>query len=500
MHPGYWILRQIALTCPTASLFVRARVPSRSRVLFRHIDSLENVADQWDRWLFPALNEYSERGSMIEYAINPRAEGPRNPEVVGTAVCVGLLPGKHFTLERRLRQIAMLRAMHFAPSYVIQTTRSCYAVYQFDSVVDEARRMGIARKLAYLTDTALEKRASDPYLMLPLPGFIAGRDAVKLIYPEPHGSCEIRTPSEFSHFPDVSGKKLEKYEELLAQGGEGDDARSFLEGILREASEVGDARSTLVQIVSAARRRSQKRIRKTLGAPFREPDQLVVPDIRALPLIYLQLAITYMKKGIEMSISEMAKLVYRYSGRRLNDDVDMPTGMQGIDRAIIAQLIELGYVEGAVLDFYRRPEFRAGIGKPDEYLRELYSYELEKLRAADAVPRQVAEPTQRAAWEFIVAVCSRLETTELGKYAKVRGDVLDLDVLACHPLYEKQLIEEGKSPLTRSHIQLAFRNCHDPYWLGSEDVDDRKMWRFSVSRLREQGLPLVFASLTAAKN
>ena len=107
MHPGYWVLRQIALTCPTASLFVRARVPSRSRVRFRHIDSLENVADQWDRWLFPALNEYSERGSLIEYAINPRAEGPRNPEVVGTAVCVGLLPGRHFTLKRRLRQIAI---------------------------------------------------------------------------------------------------------------------------------------------------------------------------------------------------------------------------------------------------------------------------------------------------------------------------------------------------------------------------------------------------------
>ncbi len=500
MHPGYWVLRQAALTCPDASLFVRARTPSKYKTHFRHIDRLDRLTEQWDRWLFSALNEYNGRGSLIEFAINPRAQSGPNGSVVPAAICVGLFPGKHFSLERRLRQLAMLKSMRFSPSYVIQTKASIYAVYQLDSSISETRRLGISKKLAYLTDTALKGRSSCRDLLLPLPGFTFSDSPVKLIHPESRGSCSVRNHKEFKRFPDISGRKLEKYEHLLTEGGENDEVRLYLESLLWEASELGDARNTLAQVVSASERRAQKKLREKIGQAFQEPDQEIIPRTRVLPLKFVVLVTVYMNRGAEMSVGELAKLVYRYTGRRLNDDVDLATGMQGVDRGIISQLIELGYTQNAVLDFYGRTEHRAGEGKSSEYLSSLYAYELEKLRAESLVVKRVSDPAEKKAWEFIVAVCAQLEKTPLEKFAKVRGDVLDLDVLACHPLYEKQLIEEGKSPLTRSHIQLSFRNCHDPYWLGSEDVDDRKIWRFSVSRLREQGLSLVFASLTNQKN
>ena len=492
MHDGLWVLDQLTKADPNTTLRVWAMGKSNHKLL-SHDAKCGALHDEWRNWLFAALSGANAKGGVVEFGFNPRTtkskKGPM-PPCLPLAVAVDFSVGLDYTLKERLEQVSLLSSVAFEPSLLIQDRECLYGIYLLDSPTDETTRCNLAAKINKLLHCQGWRRCAKPHCMLPLPGFIShGKrpGMVKLIHPIPIGSAKLYTITEFSNFPDAGKENQAEFYKRAATDPEG--AKRFLTGLLEEARRLGDNRSVLAGAMINRAEARNVRLRRQLGV-FQEPTRDTIPPIQALTaLSYHGMTQTYVRKGLEIRREALRRLVHALFGKDLCVNIELNDAFVAVDERIISQLIELGYTYGAVRDFYRRKEHSCGIGKPDQYIYNIYAKEIKRLRAICPPKPEPAKNTPLL--ECVTAVCRMLPEFSQEERARIvcaRGDALFLNAKATYRLYRAAQISQNLTPLASAEITNCIDHCQESYWLGCRMIDDHKMWGLSIKFIQSLGL------------
>jgi hypothetical protein len=196
-----------------------------------------------------------------------------------------------------------------------------------------------------------------------------------------------------------------------------------------------------------------------------------------------------------MRHDKMAALVWRQFGKVWGKDIK---NCRPLDRKLVQTLVREGYSEDAIVKWWFQPEHRHSTNHQDEYVRELVGEEKERW---DILAKQTEE--LRAVPQLLAEYLDHLVR---GKHpvtdeCRIQGDVLRLCPRTAYRLYARNMVAEGKTPLTEKEITVLLRNLHHmraPYWLGKTSDDSPYSCCLSMTRLKEHGYGPNLSLLTPA--
>jgi len=226
------------------------------------------------------------------------------------------------------------------------------------------------------------------------------------------------------------------------------------------------------------------------------PELNVVPAVDALKLPPgCQQLLRYVKAGPRMRHDKMAALVSQQFGKVWGRDIK---SCRPLDRKLVQTLVREGYSEEAIVKWWFQPEHRHSVEHQEEYVRELVREEKERWAILAKQTEELRAVPQPLAEYLDHLVQGKQPVTD---ECRIHGDVLWLCPRTAYRLYARNMVAEGKTPLTEKEITVLFRNLHHmraPYWLGKASDDSPYSCALSITRLKEHGYGPDLSLLTSA--